>query len=353
MLKTVMGLQGNSFDERWSKLEKCVREHCAAEEAPYPQRMLERAKPWFESIGDWFGWAAVEMGEVTLKPSEEDSVLKVLAEAEHLMTAYGGKDPDEHVGLPGEIDSHISTIYAANGRLLYCIRVHPEGSGHQTLAHHPLFRDQAVLALAEYLYLSGHVIHPKRWPRVERAVQERADRRDETFDSVLVDSIKRAVLMAIDNIEDTDEIESHATTTASAERIGRRLVAGQVLMKNLIPGTDASELRKHVNENLTQDFLGSDWRSEERQDELKAEVRESARMQLSQAVTREQEVLLQLYAEELLSLDELTDRERQICRLRYEQDLYPTEIGDQIDITPSTVRSHLKSARDKFQKVTS
>lgn len=351
MLGTVMDVPGDSFEERWSRLEERVRNHCDEFDAPYPETTLTTVRPWFETIGEWFDWAAPAMREFVAMPADEDPALRVLREADQLLSIYADVRTDDRHGFPGDYYYLVSTIRWANNRLLYVVQNGPRDADRYADAYSVPFHNRAVFALAEYVHRTGHVVHPRRWKDVKPKLKKRAKRHGQNFDHVLAEGLKRAVLMAISDIREDVQIEAGPDVHPRAVSSAKRRQAGRILMYNLTPGVEASDLRTPINNHLTEDALGPNWRrSDESWDELEAETRESARIQISQAFTRVHQAVERLYVEELLTCDALSDSERQAVRLRYKDGLSNEEIAEEMEISPSTVGTHLWRAREKLPK---
>lgn len=436
MLNRWMQLPGDSFEERWSVLEHRVRDYCEDAEAPYPERTLQAAKPWLRTIGAWFDWAGPLMGEFIGRPGEdsiqrvpkehepggrqgvpgelgfliprstgEGPVPRLLREVDHLMSRHAEDRSPDQPRLPGERRHLVSVIKHVNSSLLRVGGPPPkklrrvsvliagsplrrvvfwdtDGSGAYggDEAYHPLFRKQAVFAVAEYLARTGDVMPDKQRSRAWEALLDRREESNEETVDVLAGAVRTAVPLAYDRMREDLEIEVSGladgpllsvredpdptgvpvTAPPSAVEILKDRALGRLLTANLLPGVGASLLREQLQAAVREDLVPPiDRDGAERQHltaqeskRLKAEVIEAARRELGRTISDEREVLARRYVEKLLSSEALSDQQHRVCRLFYEDGLTRDEIADRLDVSPSTVRTHFRRAGEKFRQST-
>lgn len=301
-----MDLPGESFQERWARVEERVQSHCEEVEVPYPRETLEAVRPWFASVGAWFDQAGVATHRPILFPPDVDRVLRVIREADQLRAFYGeGRKWNDLPEFSEGYDFFTSTIRWANTAFLQVVqdgqRREPEFDSR--------FRDSTILALAEYVDLSGPGVNWGRQRRLRGAVKERARHwKGVDADGLWIQVLATAVHMAIGYLYDTvtvrpnpldregylsrlsvgrevllDRLESlpdpldwsdyitvkgrYPTFDAKMGSSLKASKASRILMRNLMPGVDPSELRYAVERVISEDLLGPDARKILRSDE--------------------------------------------------------------------------------------
>lgn len=340
MLKTLLDLPGDSFEKRWSHVEKRVRHHCEAAGAPYPKQTLDLVRPWFATVGDWFDTAATEAPEILGRrppeiPGDEDPVLVLLREFDDLLSRFahhseGRSGLENRPGLPGRYQYLVGTIGFPNGTLVQVI----QGEDYPVS-----LRREAIVAVAELMGLSGASLYRQRWEKVEPVLRERAKREDKTPETVLGESLEEAVWVSFNHFVRDAEQGSEATIHITS-----------LMMQNLIPGTVAPDIRPRVNNWIIEDMLGPEWRDRNIDPDTEAKLQEHARTMLSHSPDPERRTLSNLVARDLLDHETLTERQRQVLRLHYLRELAPSEIADELGLTPSTIRSHLSNAHEKLRE---
>lgn len=391
MLKTVMKVPGDSFEERWSNLEERVRTHCVDVGWPFPQKTLRLIRPWFASVGDWFDRAAPHIqGRHPIEaPGSDDPALVILREFDDLLSGYAEwKDQesgwaDRH-GFPGEYEYDVGTIRHADGWLLDVLEGddaepvdvdpdlaedlpgeweydegtirHPDGRvlNLDEGSNYPEWvRREAVSALTAFLDLTKSAVHRRRWNQVLEAVRERADREGKKPEEVLDYAVEEAICVAFVHfvkrsrsveVDVSDWDIPRDTLVTSKDVVG-------VLSRNLIPGTVAPDLQPDINNWITEDMLGPDWRDRERDTETQAKVHVHARNLWHRQPNPEDQILSGLFARDLLSHDCLSQAQRAALRLQYEDMLFPREIAEKLGCSSSTVRTHLRRAHKKLREL--
>lgn len=348
-----MELPGDSFEERWTALKDRIAGHCAEVEAPYPEETLRRAQPWFEHIGEWYDWTGpLFLRHLIVMPEGVDPALQVMREVDSQLSRFHEDGESNRHGLPGEHHFLVYTTQWVNLRLLQVVRGGSTRSADGATCH-PHFRDSATLALAGYVKESGNVVYHKRWPPVAEAIHARAEDEDRSFDDVLVDGLKTAVVLAIRELFESVKIDTPPGVSPHAVRFTRNWEADRTFLSNLTPGTTPDELRSHIGNLLCEDFLGPHPRRNRpaAREELEAKVRASVGTRLHRILERERSRMSELYAQELLSHPTLSDKQRAAIRLHFEEGLTPTEIGERLGCSRSTVSTHLQRAREKLRRV--
>lgn len=346
-----MDVPGDSFEERWSNLEERVRSHCADVGWAYPDTTLQLVRPWFASIGDWFDRAApkIEGRHPIQVPGSDDPALVILREFDSLLSRLAEAKEGESVladrrGLPGEYEYDVGTLRHPDSRLLDVL----EGD------EYPLpLRREAASALTAFLDLTRSPVHKGRWPRVKKAVRERADREGKDPKVVLTESVEEAVWVEFVHfvrqsrsvkvdVSDSDIPRDSFVTSVD-------VVA--VLTRNLIPGKLAPDLWPNINEWVTEDMLGPGWRDEERDPETEAKTRLHARNMWHRTPDPRDQILRDHVVEDLLSHDSLSDRQREALRLEWQEGLDAGEIGERLGCSRSTARTHLQRGHQKLREL--
>lgn len=394
MLKTVMELPGDSFEERWSSLEARVGTHCTDMGAPYPETTLELVRPWFASIGNWFDrWYDEIQGPHPIQaPGSDDPALVILREFDDLLSRQAkhlveGQAPwGERPGLPGEYAYDVGTLASPDGHVLQALespsagfgreeRIEipdqvedlPEGWSYEEGLFHgpdgqktdlrpseeypPRARREAVTALTKYLDLTGSAVHRGRRDRVHEAARERAEREGKTEEEVLDQSVEEAVCVAYGHFLRKNRIVevdiSHLDFGRDSIKTRGDVVG--LLSRNLIPGITAPNLRPVINNWVTQDMLGPDWREVEVKPKTEAKAREYARNLRSREHAADDRVLSDLVVRDVLNHDRLSESEREALQLQYAENLSPKEIAERMNCTSSTVRTYLRRGHQKLR----
>lgn len=304
MLRTVLDLEGDCFEERWAQVERRVRRHCDAAELAYPEETLQAIRPWFATVGDWFDWAGIVLQGPVLFPSDVDPVLRVVREADQLRVFYD-EDLNTRCEFSEGYEYFTSTIRWANLAFLRVVQDGQRGDPQ----YHPRLRDSAILALAEYVDSTDPLIYGSRRNRVKSALNERAGEREgksakdlwlpivattvqkairHLYETVEVRpnpltlesyldrlSIGRDVLLdrlesvpePLDGSESITVLGRYPTFSPQMESLLKGSKASNILMRNLLPGGDPSELRYAAESVIAEDLLGPDARKILRSDE--------------------------------------------------------------------------------------
>jgi hypothetical protein len=305
MLRTVMDIPGDSFEERWSNLEGVVRTDCAVVGAPYPETTLGLVQPWFASVGDWFDrWSSEIQGRHPIQaPGTDHPALVILREFDDLLSRYAefvdeAPDWSDRHGLPGEYAHDVGTLRFADGHVLAAltgpgpglrderrnevpddmVKDLPEGwtyeegvlsgpDGNRTdlrpsKVYPTRARQEAVAALTEFLGLTGSAVYGHRWPTVKQAAKQQAERQGKCLEEVVQEEVEKAVCVAFGRFLDENRSveldlsqleEREGSYTAAVDLTG-------ILSRNLIPGFTVPDLRSQVNNWTTEGFLGPAWR---------------------------------------------------------------------------------------------
>lgn len=403
MLETVLDLSGDSFEERWGQVEERVQSHCQEAGLPYPEETLQALRPWFESVGAWFDWAGVTARRPVLFPPDVDPVLRVVREADQLHAFYGkDKKWNDLPEFSEGYDFFTSTIRWANLAFLRVVQDGLRGDPE----FHPRLRDSTILALAEYVDLSGPVVHPSRRSRVQRAIEQRADEWDRNVNKIWLQVLATAVQTAIRDLHETVNIRPNPLDQQDYLNrlpIGEDLIfdrlkpvpepedgseyvavvgryptfgpemesflkadkAGQILMQNLLPGVPPADLRHAAERRVTEDLLGPDARKKLRSDEVDPPESLDAPMD-PDAETEEGNTLLDRLEEDdpnfgrfeaqrmlkrLIERADLTDGEHKAFLYRKLRGFSVEEAAEEMDSTSGSVRALLSKAKSKLRKV--
>lgn len=357
MLKTVMNVPGDSFEERWATLDERVREHCEERGTPYPKETLELTRRWFASVGDWFDQAFPNLKgrhPGIEAPGEEDPALVLLREFDWLLSYYaeqsdGVSGLNHRSGLPEPYRHPVGTLCYANDRLLEVIQDEDYGVS---------LRRGAIAAVAELMDLSGAPLYRERFEMVKERLQERADREGKDPETVLGEALEEALWAQFGTF-----VRAHRTTglfsppsTARANPLEEVDESDAVditalIMENIIPGNVAPDIRPEVNNWITDTLLGPGWRDQERKPKTEFKMRELAKNMMGRPPDPERKALSKLIPKDPRTHDVLTERQQEVLKLLCVEHWTAEEIADEFEIALSTVRSHFSDALERIQEV--
>jgi DNA-binding CsgD family transcriptional regulator len=162
-------------------------------------------------------------------------------------------------------------------------------------------------------------IDPRRWPFVEPMIVERA--------------------------------REHGTTPFYEVAIATIAALGMIERVTSSPDYPAeSDIRRQVNEIVTADFLGSEWRRAATTNRAGPAEIQSAEDVIDVTADFENRIVLRQYGEELISRAALRPRELEVLKAIAE-DQTLAEWARSMGLHESTARTHLWHARKKLRKV--